>query len=159
MPRRGTAEARTAGVRGPQTETVEGVGAVSLNRALVGKSYPGVELRLDAHRVAAFARAVGHPDDRVPPTIATAPELRAGLANVLADPELGVDLARVLHGEQRYTWRRPFEVSETLVAVATIEDIRGRPALEFLTLRTEIRDVSSALVCEGRSTLLHRGAG
>jgi acyl dehydratase len=76
---------------------------------------------------------------------------------VLGDPDLGVDLTRVLHGEQRYTWHRPFIVGETLHAVATIEDIRGRPALEFLTLRTEIRDTSSALVCEARSTLLHRG--
>jgi acyl dehydratase len=76
---------------------------------------------------------------------------------VLGDPDLGVDLTRVLHGEQRYTWHRPFIVGETLHAVATIEDIRGRPALEFLTLRTEIRDTSSTLVCEARSTLLHRG--
>ena len=128
-----------------------------LNRSLVGKTYPGVELRLDPERVAAFARAVGHPFEDVPPTIATAPELQAGLANVLGDDELGADLSRVLHGEQRYTWHRPFVAGETLVAVSTIEDIRGRPALEFLTLRTEIRDEGSALVCEARSTLLHRG--
>ena len=130
---------------------------MTLNRALVGKTYPGVELRLDTERVAAFAGAVGHPFAGVPPTLATAPELRAGLANVLADAELGVDLARVLHGEQRYTWHRPFVEGETLVALATIEDIRGRPSLEFLTLRTEIRDGAGELVCEARSTLLHRG--
>ena len=130
---------------------------MSLNRALVGKTYPGVEMRLDAERVVAFAGAVGHPSSGVPPTIATAPELRAGLESVLADPELGVELPRVLHGEQRYRWHRPFVAGETLVAVATIEDIRGRPSLEFLTLRTEIRDASSALVCEARSTMLHRG--
>jgi acyl dehydratase len=132
---------------------------VGLDRSLIGKTYPVVELRLDAERVAAFARAIGHPFDGVPPTFATAPELEAGLVNVLGDPDLGVDLGRVLHAEQRYTWHRPLIVGETLHAVATIEDIRGRPALEFLTLRTEIRDVSSALVCEARSTLLHRGEG
>jgi len=130
---------------------------MTLNRTLVGKTYPGVELTLTPDRVAAFAGAVGHPLDGVPPTLATAPELRAGLENVLADRELGVELDRVLHGEQRYRWHRPFVEGETLVAVATIEDIRGRPNLEFLTLRTEIRDATSAVVCEARSTLLHRG--
>lgn len=87
----------------------------------------------------------------------TAPELAAGLSNVLGDTDLGVDLGRVLHGEQRYTWHRALTVGETVTASATIEEIRGRPALEFLTLRTEIRDASSALVCEGRTTLIHRG--
>jgi N-terminal half of MaoC dehydratase len=140
------------------SETIaEAGGPVTLNRALVGKTYAAVELRLDPGQVAAFSRAVGHPSDGVPPTIATAPELRAGLANVLVDPELGADLARVLHGEQRYTWHRPFVAGETVVAVCTIEDIRGRPTLEFLTLRTEIRDSASTLICEARSTLLHRG--
>jgi len=130
---------------------------VTLNRALVGKRYPGVELVVDAERVARFAAAVGHAGGGVPPTFVTAPDLAAGLANVLADRDLGVDLARVLHGDQQYTWHRPLDVGETVVAVAEIEDIRGRPVLEFLTLRTEIRDASAELVCEGRATLIHRG--
>lgn len=128
-----------------------------MDRSLVGKSYDAVSFALEADRVAAFAQVVGHVHATVPPTIATVPELRAGLLNVLQDAELGVDLARILHGEQRYMWHRPFFVGETLRAFSTIEDIRGRPALEFLTIRTVIHDVSSALVCEARSTLLHRG--
>ena len=133
-------------------------GDVGLNRELVGRAYPPVVFEVGADRVEAFARVVGHPGGGVPPTLVTAPELAAGLDNVLADRELGVDLAHVLHGEQRYAWHRPLEVGETVTASATIEDIRGRPALEFLTLRTEIRDAGGELVCEGRTTLLHRGS-
>ena len=128
-----------------------------MDRALVGKVYPPVELIADAERVLAFARAVGHPGDDVPPTFVTAPEVAAGLANVLGDPDLGIDLARVLHGEQEYEWHRQLAVGETLTAEATIQEIRGRAALEFLTLRTELRDAASELVCVGRSTLIVRG--
>jgi hypothetical protein len=132
-------------------------GNLPLNRELVGKTYPPVAFVVEADRVEAFAHAVGHTTGGVPPTLVTAPELAAGLSNVLGDEDLGVDLGRVLHGEQRYTWHRALAIGETVIASATIQEIRGRPALEFLTLRTEIRDASSALVCEGRTTLLHRG--
>ena len=127
-----------------------------LNPAIAGKRYPPAEFLLDAERVGAFARAIGHPTDDVPPTIVTIPEIAAGLANVLADPELGLDLARVLHGEQEYEWGHPFTVGERVVAEATIEDIRSKGGLEILRLRTDLRDESGRTVVVGRSTLIAR---
>jgi hypothetical protein len=131
---------------------------VTLNPALAGKTYPPVEVPLDADRVAAFADAIGHPGDDVPPTVVTAPELAAGLANVLADPELGLELSRVLHGEQEYEWGRPLVVGETIVAETTIEEIRSRAGLEFLRLRTDLRDEGGRTVVVGRSMLIVRGS-
>lgn len=129
-----------------------------LNPAIAGKKYPPVEFFLDAERVEAFTRAVGHPTDDVPPTIVTVPEIAAGLANVLADPELGLDLARVLHGEQEYEWGRPFTIGERVVAEATIEDIRSKAGLEILRLRTDLRDEAGRTVVVGRSTLIVRAS-
>jgi len=130
---------------------------MGLNRSLIRKMYPAKRFEVAPERVQVFANAVGHPGDGVTPTFVTAPEIAAGLAHVLVDPDLGLDLARVLHGEEQYEWFRPLEPGETVTATATIEDIRGRSSLEFLTLRTEIRDASSSLVCLARSTLIHRG--
>jgi acyl dehydratase len=130
---------------------------VALNASLAGKSYPPVAFALEAGRVAAFASAVGHRGGGVPPTFVTAPELAAGLANVVADPELGLDLSRVLHGEQEYAWERPLEVGETVSATATIAEVRSRGALEFLTLRTEVRDEAGSVVVRGTSRLIVRG--
>jgi hypothetical protein len=93
----------------------------------------------------------------VPPTFVTAPEIAAGLARVVADPELGLDLSRVLHGEQAYTWSRAIEPGERLTARASIASIRGRPTLEFLTLRTEIAGGDGTIVCVATSTLIVRG--
>lgn len=128
-----------------------------MNPDLVGRTYPSVAFRLEAERVAAFAAAVGHPGDGVPPTIITAPELAAGLANVLGDPELGLDLSRVVHGEQEYVWGRPPTVGETLTAQASIESVRTKGGLGFLTLRTEVRDEADRTIAVGRSTLIVRG--
>ena len=130
---------------------------MGLNASLVGRTYPPVAFALEARRVAAFAAVVGHPGDGVPPTVVTAPELAAGLANVVADPELRLDFSRVLHGEQEYQWERSLSVGESLTAEATIEEIRSRGALEFLTLRTEIRDDEGRVVVVGRSRLIVRG--
>jgi N-terminal half of MaoC dehydratase len=129
---------------------------VALNTSLVGKTYPTVRVEIDEERARRFAHAVDHRGPGVPPTILTVPEIRAGLRNVVSDPEVGVDLARVLHGEQTYEWSRPVVAGETLVAEASIENIRGRGAMQFLTLRTDIRDERGDRVAIARSTLLIR---
>ena len=128
-----------------------------LNHDLQGKAYPPQPFTVDPGRVKAFALAIGHLGEGVPPTFATAPELAAGLDNVLADPELGIDLARVLHGEQTYEWLQQIPVGRTVVAEATIESIRAKGGMEFLSLRTEIRDAAGELLVVGRTTLIVRG--
>ena len=129
---------------------------MALNASLVGKTYPTVRVEIDEERARRFAHAVDHRGPGVPPTILTVPEILAGLRNVVSDPEVGVDLARVLHGEQTYEWSRPVVAGETLVAEASIENIRGRGAMQFLTLRTDIRDERGDRVATARSTLLIR---
>jgi hypothetical protein len=128
-----------------------------LNAQLVGKTYPTIALRLEAERVALFAKVIGHESDDVPPTFATVPELAAGLQHVLADEDLGLDLSRVLHAEQEYEWGRPLTIGETLSAETTITDIRTKGALSFITLRTDLRDEARRTVVVATSTLLVRG--
>jgi hypothetical protein len=127
-----------------------------LNASLVGKVYPALAFPLVPDRIAAFAASVRHPGDGVPPTFATVPELATGLTNVLADPDLGLELSRVLHGEQEYAWARALRPAETVTAESAIEEIRSRAGLEFLTIRTELRDEAGAVVVEARSRLIVR---
>lgn len=127
-----------------------------LNPDLVGKTYPARSFALDADRVAAFAGAVGHPGAGVPPTFVTAAEFEA-LAHVVGDPELGLDYSRVVHGQQEYEWRRPLVAEETLATQTSIETIRAKGDLEFLTLRTDVRDGSGRVVVVARTTMIVRG--
>jgi acyl dehydratase len=89
----------------------------------------------------------------------TVPEIAAGLDHVVSDPRLGIELSRVLHGEQEYRWARPVVVGETLTASATIESVRDKGGMRFVVLGTEVRDEAGELVASGRSTLIVRGDG
>ena len=124
-----------------------------------GRTYPPVRFRIDEARVRAFADAVGHRGPGVPPTIVTVPEIATGLGNVVSDPELGIDLSRVLHGEQEYRWSRAIVVGETLTGAATIDSVRDKGGMRYLVLRTELRDEDGELVVSGRCTLIVRGDG
>jgi len=132
---------------------------VALSAGVEGSTYPPVQFEVDGSRVRAFADAVGYRGLGVPPTIVTVPEIAAGLDHVVSDPRLGIDLARVLHGEQEYTWSRPVVVGETLTAAATIESVRDRGGVRFVVLGTQVRDGAGELVASGRTTLIVRGDG
>ncbi|HSD48397.1 MAG TPA: MaoC family dehydratase N-terminal domain-containing protein [Actinomycetota bacterium] len=130
-----------------------------LNVALEGKAYPTLRFEVREEHVRRFARAVGEGEDSVPPTFVTAPEFAAGLTQVIGDADLGLDLSRVLHGEQEYEWRRPVRPGDVLDVTSTIESIRAKGGREFLTLRTEMRDAEDDLVVVARSSLLVQGGG
>jgi hypothetical protein len=131
---------------------------VALNHGLKGKTYETVTFTLDEEHVRRFAAAIGDDGSFVPPTIVTVPEIAAGLDQVLADDELGIDFTRVVHGDQEFDWLRPLRPNETLVATTTIENIRTKGSLEFLTLRTDMRDGSldGEVVVIARSTMIVR---
>ena len=127
-----------------------------LNQDLVGKTYPATTFEVTAERVAAFALAVGDDRSFVSPTFATTPEI-AALAQVIGDPDLGLDFARVVHGEQEFGWRRPLAVGDTLSVTPTIASIRAKGGHAFITIETEMRDAAGELVLVSRNTMIMRG--
>lgn len=129
-----------------------------MNAGLERKTYPAIRFEVREEHVRAFAHAVGDDGSSVPPTFVTAPEIRAGLAQVVEDADLGLDFARVVHGEQEYEWSRPVRVGDVLEVRSTIESIRAKGGHEFLTLRTEMRDEVGELVVLARSSLIVRGS-
>ena len=129
-----------------------------MNEAVEGKAYPPIRYEVTAEAVRAFAAAVGEEPGRVPPTFLAVPEMLA-LREVVTDPELGIDFARVVHGEQAYEWRRPVVPGEVLSAVPRIARIRSRGGHGFLTVETEVRDASGGIVALARCTLIERGTG
>jgi acyl dehydratase len=143
-----------------------------LNHALKGKEYQEVEFSVERDRVDQFAEAIGDHDPRsldpeaakeagfadqvAPPTFPTVLQIMTSGQAVL-DPELGLDYARVVHGEQEYEWHRPIVVGDVLKATPRIADIYARGPNEFLITEAEITDQRGEVVCVARSTLLSRG--
>jgi acyl dehydratase len=105
----------------------------------------------------AAAQAAGYPDVIAPPTFAIVVSGR-GSARVTHDPDLGVNYAMVVHGEQSFEHARPLHAGDVVVAQTTIESIRPIRDMTTLTTVTEIRTVDGEHVCTARSTLVERGA-
>lgn len=145
---------------------------MALNTKLIGKEYAPLSITVEREHVLRFARAIGedapvtldadaaraagYPDQLAPPTFVTTMQIMTS-AQVVADPELGLDYTRVVHGEQAYEWHRPVHVGDRLTAVPRIADISSKGPLEFLVIEAEIRDAAGETVVTARSTLLSRG--
>jgi hypothetical protein len=125
-----------------------------MNAAAVGKVYAGLSFTVEPDRVAAF-RAVFEGSEGVPATFPTAAEFRV-IPDIVADPEVGIDFSRVLHGSQEYEFARPLREGETLAIRSTIDSIRSLGRNAFLVLVTELMEPGGAVVCTARSTLIER---
>jgi acyl dehydratase len=103
------------------------------------------------------ARAAGYPDVIAPPTfpiVVTA----ASSGHVVGDPEVGVNYAMVVHGEQGFEHSRPLHAGDVVVWRTTIESVRQRSSLTTLTTVTQISTVDGEHVCTTRNTLVERGS-
>jgi acyl dehydratase len=109
------------------------------------------------YRDSAAAKAAGHPDVIAPPTFAIVISMTAA-GTALADPDLGLNYAMVVHGEQRFSYLRPLTAGDVVTAQPTITEIRDAGRNVMLTTSTEIRTVTGELVCTALSTLVERGA-
>lgn len=106
---------------------------------------------------AAAARNAGYPDLPAPPTFLFAAELDSGASDrLLAD--LQIPIAKLLHGEQSFTYYRPACVGDTVTVRSTITDIYDKKdgALEFVVKTSRAINQSNELVAELRSVIVCR---
>ncbi len=128
-----------------------------MNAAVAGKTYPARPFTVDAERVAAFRTIFGEPDG-IPATFVTAAEFSV-IPEIVADPELGIDVSRVVHGSQEYEYRRPLREGETLQVRTRIDPIRVLGGNAFLVIATDLEGSDGEIACTARSTLIERGSG
>jgi acyl dehydratase len=102
------------------------------------------------------ARAAGYPDVIAPPTFAVIVAQRCD-AQLVRDPEAGIDYSRVLHGEQTFTHHRPIVAGDRLVAVLQVDTVRAAGGHTMVTTRSEIATEAGEPVCTASSTLVVRG--
>ena len=102
------------------------------------------------------ARAAGYDDVVAPPTFAVVVQEQT-LAQLLADPESGIDFARVVHGDQRFTSTRPIVAGDLLTATLTIPSVKTLGGHSIVTAESAITDASGAHVVTAISALVVRG--
>ncbi|MFF2389215.1 MaoC family dehydratase N-terminal domain-containing protein [Agromyces sp. NPDC058104] len=146
---------------------------MSLNPELQGRVYPSTEPYLvGREKVREFARAVfatnpinldpeaataaGYADVVAPPTFAVVVQERS-LAQLLADPDAGIDFSRVVHGDQRFTSTRPIVAGDLLSATLTVASVKTLGAHSMVTAETAVTDAAGEHVVTAISTLVIRG--
>lgn len=146
---------------------------MALNPAYEGRTFPPTEpYRVGREKIREFAeaigatdtaffdpaaaRALGHRDVIAPstfPIVITMPATRL----ISDDPELGFDYARMVHGDQRFSYVRPIVAGDELVCVIRIEKLTSRAGLDSVALRADIGTTAGEPVVTTWSKLVARG--
>ncbi len=148
---------------------------ITLSKELVGKEYPPFAVTLERVKMKEFARALGdlnahYLDDEVgraspwgdviaPPTFAITFRSEAtDTAALLHD--LGIDISRVLHGEQEFELFRPLRPGETLLCRTRMVDLYEKPGrsgpLGFVVREMTVTDRNNDIVATMRQVTVVR---
>lgn len=141
-----------------------------VNPELVGRTFPPTAPYLvGREKVREFARAVfatdaqhvdpeaasalGYADVVAPPTFAMVLQ-DLTLQQLLAEPDSGIVLSRVLHAEQRFRYSRPIVAGDELVARLAVTGIRTLGGNAMVTSEAEMTDAAGNHVVTATSVLL-----
>jgi acyl dehydratase len=137
----------------------------------IGRTGGPVTMRIEFGKIREFARAIK--DDN--PLYFDEEYARKTAGGVMPPPtftmtqgfwddgqgriDLGLDLRRVLHGEQEFEYLKPIYAGDVLTARAKISNVEKRPGkrggeMTFVTVETEYRNQRDEVVLYARSTII-----
>ncbi|AXI02417.1 MaoC family dehydratase N-terminal domain-containing protein [Aquirhabdus parva] len=139
----------------------------------IGRVFPPHTIEIEKGRLRFFAKAIGetdpiytdeaaahaagYPSLPVPPTFLFGLDLEQDSAFGWLD-ELGLNLERILHGEQSFTYHTPACAGDTLTFESRIADIYDKKngALEFIIKEIKVTNQHGAHVADLRNTIVQR---
>ena len=142
-----------------------------IDKKWIGHELPASVLPIERSRLQFFAKAIGETDPvytdaaaardagyrdlPAPPTFLFAAELDSGAAFRLIE-DLQIPIAKLLHGEQSFSYHRPACVGDTVTVRSKISDIYDKKngALEFVVKTSRATNQRDELVAELRSVLV-----
>ena len=104
----------------------------------------------------AAAQAAGYADVVAPPTFAVVIQ-EGTLAQLLAAPNSGIELTRVVHGSQQFSYSRPIVAGDELTAQLSVESVKTLAGNALVTAVSTITDATGAHVCTATSMLVVGG--
>lgn len=109
------------------------------------------------------AKSAGFDDITIPPTFQTCFALWGGGGLMPMITELGINLGRLLHGEEEYEYFAPIYPGDVITCKTKVVDMyekekKKKPGkfMEFTVLETEMKNQKGELVIKARSTLVER---
>ena len=132
---------------------------MAVDPSLAGRTFPPTEpYVVSREKILEFARATGsvYDGEAAPATFPIVVAFSAMTA-LMEDPDVGISLHRVVHGEQRFTYTRPVVAGDRLSATLTVDSLRQIGGADIIGTRSELTDADGTHVCTAFATLVHRG--
>ena len=101
------------------------------------------------------ARAAGYADVVAPPTFAIVLQ-QLTLDQLVAVPDSGIEMTKLVHGEQRFSYTRPIVAGDELTAILAVTSIKTLGGNAMVTAETAITDLAGAHVVTATSVLVVR---
>ena len=129
-----------------------------IDQSLVGRAFPPTQPHaVTEEHVRAFAEATGGSYDGGAAPATYPIVLAFDAMNAFLEAEQ-VDLFRIVHGEQKFSYRRPVVPGDVLTATLTVSSLRQIGGADIIGTTSEITDSMGATVCTTSATLVHKGA-
>ena len=144
---------------------------MAVKKELIGKRHPPKSYEVGREKIREYARAVGEENPVYhDPDAARA----AGFANVVAppmfcvvysspamgpavlDPELGINLALMVHGSQEFEWQEPVVAGDEITTEVTVKDIYEKNGMEFYVWESQSKKQDGTPVVKGTWTNIVR---
>jgi acyl dehydratase len=129
-----------------------------VDQSLVGRVFPPTRpYAVTAENIGLFVEATGGTYDGGPAPATFPIVLAFDAMNAFLEAE-SIELHRVVHGEQRFTYERPIVPGDVLTATLTVASLRQIAGNDIIGTTSLVTDGSGAPVCATSATLVHRGA-
>lgn len=128
----------------------------------VGRRYEATGQVVEPERAEQFARAVAGDGEvfepgSVPPTFAAVYCLFPTLGQLFGDPEVNLNLAGLVHGEQSFEWPAPIHAGDVVDATAEISSVEEKRGMTFVGIDISAKNQQGETVCTGHSLMIVRG--
>jgi acyl dehydratase len=142
-----------------------------MNESAKGKEYPPFTYEVGLEKIREYANAIGetepvHHDrdaareagfrDVVAPPMFAVVYSAGAVAPGILDPEVGINLMRMLHGSQEFAWGEPVCAGDAIETVATLRDLYEKDGREFYVFESVSRNQDGQEVVRGTWTNIVR---
>jgi acyl dehydratase len=143
-----------------------------IDHKFIGKEYPPTEYEIGREKMKEYAHAINdaspfyhdrqfgkgslYGDNIAPPNFAAVYNLM-GCASMFMDPDLKLNYAMLVHGEQEFEWLKPVKPGDVITTTGKIVDIAEKGNNDVITYETRSTNQEGDLVTVGRATFVIRG--
>jgi acyl dehydratase len=145
---------------------------VPVNTDAKGKTYPPFEYEVGKEKIREYAHAVGEQDpiyferaraqavgfrDIPAPPMFAVVYSAGSVGPAVLDPEVGINLAMMVHGSQEFIWGEPVCAGDAITTETTVKDIREKGGMGFYEFESVSRNQDGQEVVRGIWTNIVRG--